>query len=592
MLGIDSLLDLITKQGADELRVGVDVAPRMFAGSAQKKLSIPATSAETLRALLGELLSAERERALVEAGVVELSHVARDGAPFAVTLTRRGPAPSAGEPLLFDATFQKGARRPGAASAQGAGATSASRAPQPGLAPTMAPPPSAAAASQASSLSPPSPQLQYPSPLSRSVLPPDLPQRSGASAPTTPSSGAPPKPDATTRQLGGAAQAGAGQAGLGGASNLGLGGASFGAPLGTPSLELVELVARAVRERASDLHLADLEGPSLRVDGALRPLPWPRPIDVAALLTGLVGPAHEARLAEGRGVDLALGLALPGRADEPVRLRLAAFRASDKLALAVRILPARARSLDELGLPVDLGALAELPHGLVLVTGPTGSGKSTTLAALAQEVLRRRAVVLVTLEDPVEIPLAAVLPGSVVRQRSIGRDAPTFSAGLRDALRADPDVLLVGELRDAETIELALTAAETGHLVLATLHSRSAASTVERILDAVAPERQGQVRSQLADSLRAVVSQRLLPRAKGSGRAVALEVLRGTHASAAMVREGRTAQLASVVQAGKREGMIQLDRCLAELVTAGAVRREDALAQALDRTTFEHYLSG
>lgn len=573
MLGIDSLLDLVSKQGADELRVGVDVAPRMFASSVPKKLSIPATSAETLRALLGELLSVERERALVEAGVVELSHVGRDGGAFAVTLTRRGPAPGAGEPLLFDVTFVKGARRAtrhadaptqreraasalvGAPTIHSAHAPGAHHASAPGDTAAFS---GAAGASQPgtpSSLAPPSPRLEGASPLSRSVAPP-------SAGPLVQSPGA----RSTHAHEPPAAHA-------------------------APSLELVELVARAVRERASDVHLADLEPPSMRVDGALRPLPWPRSVDVASLLVGLLTPSHEARLAEGRGVDLALGLSLPGRVDEPVRLRLAAFRASERLALAVRILPSRARSLDELGLPLELASLADLPHGLVLVTGPTGSGKSTTLAALAQEVLRRRAVVLVTLEDPVEIPLTPALPGSVVRQRSIGRDAPTFSSGLRDALRADPDVLLVGELRDPETIELALTAAETGHLVLATLHSRSAASTIERILDAVAPERQGQVRSQLADSLRAVVAQRLLPRARGSGRVVALEVLRGNHASAAMVREGRTAQLASVMQAGRRDGMIQLDRCLADLVGSGAVRREDALAQALDRSTFEHYLS-
>jgi twitching motility protein PilT len=240
-------------------------------------------------------------------------------------------------------------------------------------------------------------------------------------------------------------------------------------------------------------------------------------------------------------------------------------------------------------LPVPLEDLVDIPHGLVLVCGATGSGKSTTLAALAQEALRRRSIVLTTLEDPIEHALFAS-ETSLVRRRQIGRDARDFASGLRDALREDPDVLLLGEMRDPETIGMALTAAETGHLVLSSLHSGSASSTVERIVDSYPPARQGQVRVHLADALRAVVVQRLLPRARGTGRVVALEVLRVTHAVASMVREGKTSQIASAIQSGKRDGMVSLERSLADRVQAGDVRIEDARAAANDPASLAMYV--
>jgi twitching motility protein PilT len=200
------------------------------------------------------------------------------------------------------------------------------------------------------------------------------------------------------------------------------------------------------------------------------------------------------------------------------RFRVHAYRAGDRPAAAIRVLPRSVPRLEELHFPVPLHELVQVPHGLVLVCGPTGSGKSATLAALAAEALRLRGGVLVSLEDPIEYALAEEAGASLVRQRQIGRDVRDFASGLRDALREDPDILLIGEMRDTESISLALTAAETGHLVLASLHSRSAAATVERIVDSYAPERQQQVRVQLADALRAVVAQRLLPRARGGGR--------------------------------------------------------------------------
>jgi twitching motility protein PilT len=346
------------------------------------------------------------------------------------------------------------------------------------------------------------------------------------------------------------------------------------------SSALAEILATATALRASDLHLTEGQPPVARVDGRLRRL-GDTPVGGDAF--GL-SPDHLDAIARGQSIDAAIDRPGGGRA------RLHAFRTAEGLAAAVRLLPASAPSLASLNLPVPLHDLVHLPHGLVLVCGATGSGKSTTLAALAQEALERRSIALVTLEDPIEHGLAAP-EGTLVRRREVRRDVPDFAAGLRDALREDPDVILLGEMRDPETIGLALTAAETGHLVLSSLHSRSAASAIERIVDAYAPARQQQIRVQLADSLRAVVSQRLVARARGSGRIPALEVLRVTHAVAALVREGKTAQIATAIQSGRREGMITLERCLADRVLAGEIKIEDARAAANDVESLTMYLA-
>jgi twitching motility protein PilT len=351
----------------------------------------------------------------------------------------------------------------------------------------------------------------------------------------------------------------------------------------SPSAVLERLVSSASALGASDLHLVQGKPPIVRVDGRLRQM-GDEPLDLVRIL-----PMEHAResshepTAAGAAVDGAIDLGGAGRA------RLHVYRTSEGLAAALRLLPAAVPSLASLRMPVPLEDLVDLPHGLVLVCGATGSGKSTTLAALAQEALHRRSIVLLTLEDPIEHGLSAP-ETSVVRRREVGRDVRDFAHGLRDALREDPDVILLGEMRDPETIALALTAAETGHLVLSSLHSGSAASAIERIVDAYPPARQGQIRVQLADSLRAVVAQRLLPRARGHGRVVAIEVLRGTHAVAALVREGKTAQIATAIQSGKREGMLSLERCLADRVQSGEVRLDDARAAANDPASLAMYL--
>jgi twitching motility protein PilT len=513
MARIDSILNLVDRQGADELRLGSDREPQMFAGGAQKKLTMPATPTETLRELLGELLPPERERLLAAQGQAQILYEAPGLGPFRVTLARRSPP---GAPLLLDITFTRG---------RGPGAT------QPGPAPAPPPLPTHPA---------------HPAPPAR----PEPPRF------------AEPAPSATS------------------AAPVTAVGPADAAPA-----ELSALLARAAALRASDVHLLDGEVPVVRVDGRLRPLSGEGPAALARLLGPRLMAEAERRLAAGSSADLGLGV------DGVGRFRLNVFHTASGLAAAIRVLRGAPAALGQLGLPVPLDDLVDLPHGLVLVCGATGCGKSTTLAALAHDALERRAGMLITLEDPIEYVLGRPGQKGVVRQRQVGRDVRDFATGLRDALREDPDILLIGEMRDPETISLALTAAETGHLVLASLHSRSAASAVERIVDSYAPERQHQIRVQLADALRVVVAQRLLPRASGEGRQVAVEVLRSNHAVSSAIRDGKTGALQSAIQSGKREGMLPLERCLADLVQRRQVTLDDARAAANDPGALTSYLS-
>lgn len=338
-----------------------------------------------------------------------------------------------------------------------------------------------------------------------------------------------------------------------------------------PSRRLVDLLQAAARLGASDLHLAHQEVPVVRVDGRLRPLNA-RPVHTDELAPGVLDEAALAELQRGSSLDTALSL------PDGTRLRVHAYRAHQGICLAFRFLRRMPPSLAALGLPLDLGPLTHLAHGLILVVGPTGCGKTTTLAALAREALQARGGLLITLEDPIEYLFDAP-EGALVRQRQVGRHVHSLSQGLRDALREDPDILLVGELRDAEAIALALTAAETGHLVLASLHGRTTASAIDRIVDATPAAAQAQVRTQLAESLRAVIAQRLLPARQGTGRVVALELLRINRAAAHHIREGRTAALASVLQTGAQDGMLPLARSLRDLVRLGRVDAADVAAE-------------
>ncbi|MEI9937911.1 MAG: PilT/PilU family type 4a pilus ATPase [Pseudomonadota bacterium] len=344
----------------------------------------------------------------------------------------------------------------------------------------------------------------------------------------------------------------------------------------TSSLEA--LLVRAAALHASDIHVRQGEAAFARVDGQLSLL------DAGAHdIRELLGAASEGATAHS-SADLALSSPSAGR------LRLHTFLAGGLPALAVRLLPREIPTLSALGFPNELKDLASLPNGLVLLTGPAGSGKSTTAAALCQELIRSRSVMLLTLEDPVEYAFDVRHTNSIVRQRQIGLDVPDFVTGLRDALREDPDVLLIGEMRDAESISLALTAAETGHLVFATLHSRGAASAIDRIIDAYPAARQHQLRVQLSESLRAVIAQRLLPHARGSGRVLALEVLRRNSAVANLIREGKTPQLTSAMQSSRKEGMVLLERSLADLCRSGAIEERHAFAAANDQDSLMEYL--
>jgi twitching motility protein PilT len=289
------------------------------------------------------------------------------------------------------------------------------------------------------------------------------------------------------------------------------------------------------------------------------------------------------RLADGAAVDFSFSVEGIGR------FRGNAYRAVKGFNVAFRVLPMEIPTLAQLRLPRSLGELTEFPNGLVLVTGPTGSGKSATMAALVGILNETKAIHIITLEDPIEF--VHTRKRALIRQREVGVHVASFAEGLRDALREDPDVILVGEMRDRETISLALTAAETGHLVLSTLHSNRAFTACDRIIDVFPEHQQSQIRVQLAESLRAVVAQRLLPQKDGKGRIAGLEVLRVNHAVGNNIRDQRINQIPSVMQTHRDEGMWVLERHLAALVKKDLIAIETARAHAADVELFETYLA-
>ena len=347
---------------------------------------------------------------------------------------------------------------------------------------------------------------------------------------------------------------------------------------------LVMLLEMAVEMRASDLHLSAHEQPVVRVDGALVSLPWGRPIQVKAALESLLTQEERVCVDAGGSIDRGVDL------DHEIRLRLNIYLHSGGWGAAIRLIRKTPPPLSSLGLSLPWSSITRDPHGLLLVCGPTGSGKSTTLAALTQLILRERGGVLITLEDPIEYHFS-VERGVLIRQRELGLHVSSFAGGLRAALREDPDIILIGEMRDPETIQLALTAAETGHLVLSSLHSRSASSAIERMIDSIPSEGQAQVRMQLAEALRGVIAQRLIPKRHGEGRVAAVEYLRVTHSVASMIRDSKTSQITSAIQAGGDEGMILLERSLAQLVDRGVIRHQDGEAAANQLPTYQQYIS-
>jgi twitching motility protein PilT len=334
-----------------------------------------------------------------------------------------------------------------------------------------------------------------------------------------------------------------------------------------------DLLSRATEAKASDLHLVPGAAPIIRVHGELVPLEGAGKLsgeETRALLYRILSTELQKQLEIGRQLDFSYGV--PGLA----RFRVNVHFQRGTIAAAFRHIPEELRTLEELGLPPSLRDLAMMPRGLVLVTGPTGSGKSTTLASMIDEINRTKPHHILTIEDPIEFVHRH--KRCVVTQREIGADAESFGQALRAALRQDPDVILLGEMRDLETIATALTAAETGHLVLATLHTQSAPSTIDRVIDVFPPAQQEQVRMQLANTLQGVVTQTLLPTADGQGRVACLEILFPDDAVRNMIRQGKIEQIYSVMQTSTQRGMQTMEHGLAELIRRGTVTPEAALA--------------
>jgi twitching motility protein PilT len=357
--------------------------------------------------------------------------------------------------------------------------------------------------------------------------------------------------------------------------------------LGQADPELIAALEEVVTQGASDLHMTVNAPPMLRVNGSLQPAgtsqPWSREKVVAALFSIL---SLEQREIFEKELELDFAYTISSKA----RFRVNIYQQRGSMGGAFRIIPTELKQLKALGVPESVGNFAQLARGLVLVTGPTGSGKSTTLAALIDLVNSTRADHIVTVEDPIEF--LHNHKKSIVNQREVGSDTHSFGAALKHVLRQDPDVILIGELRDLETISVALTAAETGHLVFATLHTQDAPQTIDRVIDVFPPHQQGQVRAQLAATLQGVICQSLVRRADGNGRAVATEVLVTTSAISNLIREGKTYQIISMMQAGRAQGMHTMDQHLADLVRAGTVSYEAAIEKAHDIDGLDRLLQG
>ncbi|MHB1534174.1 MAG: PilT/PilU family type 4a pilus ATPase [Acidimicrobiales bacterium] len=352
-------------------------------------------------------------------------------------------------------------------------------------------------------------------------------------------------------------------------------------------LHLNELLTEMVALRASDLHLSVGLPPCIRVDGAVRPIEGYEPLngsDLRELVYGIL--TQRQRETFETNLELDTSHSVPGVG----RFRLNVFLQRDSVGAVLRAIPYQIVSLDKLGIPATVGDLARLPRGLVLVTGPTGSGKSTTLASIIDIVNTTRALHIMTVEDPIEFMHEH--KRCIVNQREVGEDTHSFAGALKHVLRQDPDVILVGEMRDLETIATALTAAETGHLVFGTLHTQDAPQSVDRIIDVFPSHQQDQIRVQLAAALQAVVTQQLLPRMRGRGRVVASEVLIATPAVRNLIREGKVHQIYSAMQGGGKFGMQTMDQSLAQLVRASEISMEIALERCHHEDDVRRLVSG
>ncbi len=346
------------------------------------------------------------------------------------------------------------------------------------------------------------------------------------------------------------------------------------------------LLEEVVRRRASDLHLQVSLPPMIRIDGSLMPIPGTDVLDdatVSKLIFAILDDDQRQVLLRDKEFDFSFAFGTLGR------FRVNAFHERGSLAAALRLIPNEIKSIGELGMPAAVAEFANYPRGLVLVTGPTGSGKSTTLAAIVDKINSEKSAHIITIEDPIEFTHKS--KKSVVVQREVHYDTYSFSAALRSSLRQDPDVVLIGEMRDLETISAAITIAETGHLVFATLHTNSAAQSIDRMIDVFPPHQQPQIRAQLSNILMAICSQRLVPAIDG-GRVVASEILIANSAVRNIIREGKSYQLDAVIQTGAELGMQTMDRTLAGLVQAGTVTYEEARNYAVDLGEFERIIRG
>jgi twitching motility protein PilT len=344
----------------------------------------------------------------------------------------------------------------------------------------------------------------------------------------------------------------------------------------------IDDLLRAMHEKgSSDLHLAVGIPPIIRVDGALLPLPWDKvsPQDSQRLIYDILTDEQIQRFETDLELDFSYQLA------RIARFRVNVFRDRGNVATAFRQIPQRIPTVRELGLPPILEELTRLPRGLILVTGPTGSGKSTSLAAMINQINTERSMHIITIEDPIEYLHQHRF--SVINQREVGLDTRQFAKALRASLREDPDVILVGEMRDLETMQMAVSAAETGHLVFATLHTNSAATSVERIVDSFPAGQQEQVRLQLSNNLQAILCQQLIPRANQPGRVCAMEIMRASPAIRNLIRESKAHQITSMIQTSANLGMQTMDQHLRDLYVRGVITFEDCMQRAMNVAELE-----
>jgi len=350
-------------------------------------------------------------------------------------------------------------------------------------------------------------------------------------------------------------------------------------------LQIYNLIKQAVDSKASDIHISSNVQPLMRVGGTLRPIPGYSVLDyieIKDLVYSILSKDKQNELENEGEAELSYSDEILGR------FRVNVYKQRGSYACAFRIINSIIPSLEELGLPVSIRELTTRKQGLILITGPSGSGKSTTLASMIDVINSSRKVHILTLEDPIEYTHENKL--AMVNQREIGSDTKNYSKALKSALRQDPDVILIGEMRDLETIQTAVTAAETGHLVLSTLHTIGSADTIDRIIDVFPSYQQQQVRVQLSSVLEAIVTQRLIPTLDEKNVVGAFEVLKATSAIRNLIRDDKTYQIQNHIQTGKKYGMISLDKSLERLYKSNLISKENALAYSIDRLNLEKYL--